>query len=74
MKDYKYSLDIIKQELNSRWTCPELKYAYKASAEALEKQIAKNVIKTEKVSQACPSCRKNVNGKYCSNCGQKLRY
>ncbi|HCL4447124.1 hypothetical protein EJM73_08555 [Clostridium botulinum] len=42
---------------------------------ALEKEIPKQVIKIKGVSsQACPICKSNVNWKYCSNCGQKLKY
>ena len=40
MKDYQYSLNIIRQELECKYLCPEVKYALKAGAEALEKQIA----------------------------------
>jgi len=39
MKDYKYSLEIMKQELESKYICPEIKYAFNASIEALEKQL-----------------------------------
>lgn len=39
--DYKYALDIMEQELKSQYICPEVKYAFKASIKALEKQIAK---------------------------------
>lgn len=42
--------------------------------EALEKQIPKKVIKTEKFSQACPVCGISTNWHYCPNCGQKLSY
>ncbi|NFM56643.1 hypothetical protein FDB98_06665 [Clostridium botulinum] len=42
---------------------------------ALEKEMPKQVIKIKGVSsQACPICKSNVNWKYCSNCGQKLKY
>lgn len=46
----------------------------KLSAEALEKQLPKESIKTEKSSQACPVCKYNVNWNYCSNCGQRIKY
>lgn len=45
MKDYKYSLEIMKQELESKYICPEIKYAFNASIEALEKQLQKDVRK-----------------------------
>lgn len=32
------------------------------------------VIKTENCSQACPICKYPVNWKFCSNCGQALKY
>ncbi|MDY0395393.1 hypothetical protein ACFSMW_13360 [Virgibacillus halophilus] len=39
------------------------------------KQIPQKVVKIEGVSsQACPVCKSNVNGKYCSYCGQRLSY
>lgn len=28
MKDYKYALDIMKQELDNKYICPEVKYAF----------------------------------------------
>lgn len=60
MKDYKYSLDIMKQELNSKWICKEVKYAFKASIEALGKQIPKKTTKTKILSQVCPRCKTAV--------------
>ncbi|MFA5345833.1 MAG: hypothetical protein WC315_06130 [Candidatus Omnitrophota bacterium] len=42
--------------------------------EAVNKQIPRKVIKTEKCSQACPDCLQPVNGKYCTLCGQALYY
>lgn len=42
--------------------------------ELLNKNTFAEVIKTEISSQACPVCKSNVNGKYCSNCGQRLKY
>ncbi|BAQ11467.1 hypothetical protein OXB_2997 [Bacillus sp. OxB-1] len=41
---------------------------------SIERQTSQKVIKTETSSQACPICKSNVNGKYCSGCGQKLSY
>ena len=40
MRDYQYSLDIMKQELKNKYISPEVKYAFETSIEALEKQIA----------------------------------
>ncbi len=40
-----------------------------------DKEEPREVIKIEGVSsQACPICHHNVNWKYCSNCGQKIKY
>ena len=69
MSDYKYSLDIMNYEIKSKFICPEIKYAFKTSIEALEKQIPKEV-NTECVNRGidvsgeydidfnmlCPSC------------------
>lgn len=38
--DYKYSLDIMRGQLENKYISPEIKYAFKASIEALEKQIS----------------------------------
>lgn len=35
--------------------------------------IVKNPIKTEAFMQACPVCKHEANGQYCSNCGQRLK-
>jgi len=74
VKDYKYSLNIMKQELNSKWICPEVKYAFKSSIEALEKQIPQQVIKTEQIKSRCPVCGISSDWHYCPNCGQRLKY
>lgn len=47
MYDYKYSIEIMKQELKNKLICPEVKYAFKASIEALEKQISKLAIEMQ---------------------------
>jgi len=40
-----------------------------------DREEPKQVIKIEGVSsQACPICKINVNWKYCSNCGQRIKY
>lgn len=36
--DYKYSLEIMKQELKNKYISPEIKYAFQASIKALKKQ------------------------------------
>ncbi len=41
---------------------------------ALNKQIARKVIKTETSSQVCPICKNSVNRAYCGTCGQLLHY
>lgn len=38
MRDYRYSLEIMKQQLENKYISPEIKYAFKASIEALEEQ------------------------------------
>lgn len=71
------SISVIRNFIGNagRNTCNEYLYeALKDADESLQKQIPKNVIKTEKSSQACPVCRCNVNGNFCSNCGQRLNY
>ena len=40
----------------------------------LELREEEKVEKTENCSQACPRCGRAVNGNFCSNCGQALRY
>lgn len=88
--DYKYSLDIMEQELNSKWICPEIKYALKASIEALGKQIpqrpthltVKNDIKIGNFifHKGCKiyrcKCKEWVGYKdpFCKHCGQKLKW
>ena len=72
--DFKYTLEIMREELNNNYICPEVKYAFNASIEALEKQIPKKVT----YEGFCPNCRTQYpmyppfSNKYCSNCGQKL--
>jgi len=36
MNSVEYSLNIMKQELNNKYICPEVKYAFKMSIKALE--------------------------------------
>ena len=43
MFDYKYSLEIMKQELNNKYISPEVKYAFKASIEAIKIQLSIDV-------------------------------
>lgn len=50
------------------------KHYAEMAVDALEKQIPKKVIKTDICSQACPECHSPVNNKYCSFCGQALKY
>jgi len=38
------------------------------------KGIPLQVIKNSKSSQVCQVCNTSVNWKYCSNCGQRLKY
>lgn len=79
MKDYKYSLEIMKQELNNKYINSAIKYAFEASIEALEKQIEKDAIPFDgNVYYRCPVCGEvelepNCED-YCPRCGQKLKY
>ena len=60
-------------------TSSELKETYKISLEAISKQIAKPLIKVDKYTYSCPTCkaryglssnRTNPDTEYCSYCGQ----
>lgn len=46
MKDYKYVLDIMKEELNNKYISDEVRYAFKESIEALE------ILQTQKDNNA----------------------
>ena len=82
MKDYKYSLEIMKAELKNEYICPEVKYAFKASIEALEKQILRNpkVMKepmgNENFWWYCGHCGASrhtaCRSNYCGHCGGKV--
>lgn len=80
MKDYKYSLEIMKKELENRYVCPEIKYAFQSSVEALEKQTPRKVCWTLECyieKWHCPTCgriywEKEFIEDYCSSCGQRL--
>lgn len=80
MKDYKQSLEIMKQELNNKYISPEIKYAFEASIESLEKQIEKDAIPNGGTDPYfhCPVCGEfELEAKcenYCPECGQKLKY
>jgi hypothetical protein len=39
MRDHKYAIEIMKQELGNKYISPGIKYAFEASIEALEKQM-----------------------------------
>lgn len=52
-----------------------LRKALDNAINVLELQIPRQVIKIDGVSsQACPTCKTNVNWNYCKNCGQKISY
>lgn len=90
MRDCKYSIEIIEDQLTNKFICPEVKYAFKASIEALEKQIPKNVtleISDGGLSIGCVSFGEGVkvyrcacgelvgyHDAYCRRCGQKLEW
>lgn len=64
-----------KDDYKRQWT--EVRFERPLLEELLriiEQQKPKKVIKTSTSSQACPVCRYNVNGKHCSNCGQRVSY
>jgi hypothetical protein len=73
--DNKEVVEIIQAGLAwADWTDKQ-REAFIIAGEAVRKQMLQRVIKIEGVSsQACPTCKSNVNGKYCWFCGQKLRY
>lgn len=68
-------IDIIQAGLVwANWT-DEQREAFIIAGESVKKQISQRYIKINGVSsQACPVCKKNVNGKYCSGCGQRISY
>ena len=86
MKDYKYALEIIRQEIKSSYICPEVKYAFEANIEALEKQIPKKPIIERWSPSLCPSCKEELSesmgdgyykhwtSKNICDCGQKLKW
>lgn len=80
MKDYKYSLEIIEQEVNNKFICSEIKYAFEASIEALEKQIPMQAFYEYDNEFICPACGHEDDGyevttiKVCPECGQKLKW
>lgn len=68
-------IEIIQAGLSWANWADEQKEAFIIAGEAVKKQIPQRVIKIEGVSsQACPVCKSNANNKYCSFCGQRLRY
>lgn len=64
------------QEIESSKPILEGLYAiFQKLADFEDKEEPKEIIKIEGVSsQACPICKSNVNGKYCPNCGQRIKY
>lgn len=57
----------------ANWT-DEQREAFLMAYKSLDKEIPQKVEKNERSSQACPVCKTDVNGKYCSFCGQKISY
>ena len=41
MKDIKYSIEIMQEEIKNKYISPEIKYAFEASIKALKKEIDK---------------------------------
>lgn len=75
---FKYDLKNCKhepKEFNNYHTFYAYSNAVKRLGELEDKEEPRQVIKIKGISsQACPVCGKNVNNKYCGNCGQKLKY
>lgn len=77
MKDAIGSKSVIRNFMAnaSRTTCNDYLYAALQDAdEALGRWNPMKVIKPDSCSQVCPVCKKPVNGHFCANCGQALRY
>lgn len=82
MKDCRYSLEIMKQEVTSKLICPEIKYAFESSIEVLEKQIPKKpkIMNTTLVGEKfwwyCGHCdasrHTGSKSNYCGYCGGKV--
>jgi len=78
MRDYRYSIEIMKEELENKYISPEIKYAFETSIEALDKQIPKKLThEATKLNKfTCLVCL-NVHEEqtpYCCYCGQKLEW
>lgn len=71
-KRYREVLESL-SELGHIEECLE-KEVIQVARKALDKEIPQKVEKNEYSSQACPTCKTNVNGKYCSFCGQRISY
>lgn len=77
IKDYRYSLRIMKQELENKYICPEIRYAFKASIEAIERNIPIKIKQNKYNVYFCPVCKNSAwqirdQSKFCFRCGQKL--
>lgn len=80
MKDAKYSLEIMIEEVKNKYISPEIKYAFNASIEALEKQIPMMAYFEYDDEFVCPACDFKDDGydvktlKVCPECGQALKW
>ena len=76
MKDCKYSLEVMKQELGNKYISSSIQYAFLASIEALMKQIPTKLTHeaTKLNKYTCPVCKNvhEIQTDYCCFCGQKL--
>ena len=52
----------------------EADFDFNRAIKALNKQIPKEVIKSETCSQICPECGYAAHLRFCANCGQALKY
>lgn len=72
VRDYKYSLDIMKQELENKYISPEVLYAFKASIEALEKQAPKKIVENYYEEFDCGELYDKGYVYNCPNCGNEV--
>lgn len=79
VKDVKYSINIMNEELKNKYISPEIKYAFKASIESMERDVALKVEHNQYNVYFCPVCKGSIwqirnESNYCFRCGQKLNW
>ncbi|HZJ98401.1 MAG TPA: hypothetical protein VFC79_00255 [Tissierellaceae bacterium] len=78
IRDSQYSLEIMEEELSNKYISPEIKYAFKNSIKALEKQIPLQVgdihgdYDPQYYCMICGEITRFEHQKYCIQCGQRL--